>query len=87
MADAQTGAGAGTRPRPSPASRRVTQTAARPAARASAAGLPRRLLEIDVFAGRLEITERYGDGAAEALARALDALGLPTERVFQSPCG
>ncbi|MBE3589263.1 MAG: hypothetical protein IMW98_00365 [Firmicutes bacterium] len=58
----------------------------RPRVQAPAA-LPRRLVEVDVFAGRLEITERYGDDAAEALARELEKLGLPARRVFSAPCG
>lgn len=64
--------------------------ARRPLARraeAGAARLPRRLLEVDVFAQRLEIVERYGDGAADELARELARLGLATALAFRSPCG
>lgn len=49
--------------------------------------LPARLLEIDVFPDRLEIVERYGEGAAEELARELSRLGLATALVFRAPCG
>ncbi|MBX6349977.1 MAG: hypothetical protein IRZ11_00510 [Clostridia bacterium] len=49
--------------------------------------MPRRLLDVDVFAQRLEIVERYGDGAADELARELARLGLATALAFRSPCG
>jgi hypothetical protein len=48
---------------------------------------PRRLLEVAVFDGQLDIVEHYGDGDAERLAELLLTFGLKAERRFHSPCG
>lgn len=49
--------------------------------------LPRRMLEVQVFPGSLEVTERYGDDHARLLEEKLRELGLPVELLFRSPCG
>jgi hypothetical protein len=47
----------------------------------------RSTLEIAVYAGRLEITERFGDDQADKLISRLRSLGLNCELVFKAPCG
>lgn len=48
---------------------------------------PQRLLEVAVFAGRVEIVEHYGEGEAERLRQALRRLGVDARREFVAPCG
>lgn len=48
---------------------------------------PRRLLEVALREGGLDIMEHYGDGDAERLARTLARFGLKAELIFHSPCG
>jgi len=48
---------------------------------------PRRLLEVALRNGGLDIMEHYGDGDAERLVQALERLGLKAELLFHSPCG
>ncbi|HEY3314267.1 MAG TPA: hypothetical protein VGL40_03160 [Bacillota bacterium] len=50
-------------------------------------GRPRSILEVRVFPGHIEIGEYYSEGQAEALAQALKAYGVRTERKFSSRCG
>lgn len=49
--------------------------------------LPRRLLEVAVLDGQLDVMEHYGDGDAERLVAVLERLGLRTRLRFHSPCG
>jgi hypothetical protein len=57
--------------------------AASPGWRERVAGArPRRLLEVAVFPGWVEMVEHYGDGEA-----ALGRLGVAARREFVSPCG
>lgn len=72
---------------PDPFRRRAQARKAPGGAAAPKAALPSRMLEVDVFAGRLEIMERYGDGHAAALAEELARLGLPARLSFRAPCG
>ncbi len=60
------------------------------AAGGSPAALPDRpasVLEIRVFPGAIEVSEYYSEGQSEALARALAAYGVRTDRRFASRCG
>jgi hypothetical protein len=52
-----------------------------------AAERPRRLLEVALRQGGIDILEHYGDGDAERLVAALERLGLKAELLFHSPCG
>jgi hypothetical protein len=52
-----------------------------------AAGRPRRLLEVALREGGIDILEHYGDGEAERLVQVLARLGLKAECLFHSPCG
>ncbi len=52
-----------------------------------AAERPRRLLEVALRDGGLDIMEHYGDGDAERLVQALARFGLKAELLFHSPCG
>ncbi|MBT9260140.1 MAG: hypothetical protein KM310_10395 [Clostridiales bacterium] len=45
------------------------------------------MLEVQVFPGSLEVTERYGDDHARLLEEKLRELGLPVKLLFRSPCG
>ena len=56
-------------------------------ARLAAAERPRRLLEVALRDGGLDIMEHYGDGDAERLVQALARFGLKAELLFHSPCG
>jgi len=44
-------------------------------------------LEIAVYAGRIEITERYSAAQARQLIELLRRYGVECELVFHSPCG
>jgi len=47
----------------------------------------RSFVEVNVFPGRIEIYERCGHGLMPRLIEGLKALGLETEKLFESPCG